>query len=391
MRPRCAIFILGAGFSRPAGLPLAPELWQEVRNRAERISGRADKFKEDLETYLRYRSDCDGLTLAVDDVDFEDFLGFLDVEFYLDLRGSDTWSEDGNETQVMVKTLIAQVLTERTPSTAAIPQLYLKFAEGLEPQDTVVTFNYDILLERALTLIGRPFRLFPRRYKSVGRGTAEVDDSGKEVKILKLHGSIDWFDKKRYRKLEEMRASHGFGSPEDPIFNNRENIQVEAIVDGPRLPDDPLREMHRVLNVETLYRDPPIFEAAPWLLNPSSMKLLFANPVRDFWGDAGRDGLANLGMAIIGYSLPSHDDYARQVLYRLVRNYQAPHWQEISGHTKPPLVLIDLRPEPEREKLKQRYRFVNWAKSQCRFDGFNEEVLPLLFPQLERHRCPDPH
>jgi hypothetical protein len=379
MRHRCAIFILGAGFSAPAGLPLAPELWKEVRRRAEGMSGRAEKFTDDLEAYLKFLRDCEGRTLTADEVDFEEFLGFLDIEFYLNIRGSDTWSDDGNETQVMIKTLIAQILVERTPPTAEMQQLYRKFAEGLQPHDTVVTFNYDILLERALTLVGKPFRLFPKRYKSVDRGSAEVDYSDDDVRILKLHGSVDWFDKRRYTRLEEIRSSQGFGKPSDPIFG-RQNVHVLPLVEGPRFPEDPLREMHRVLDIEAVYRDPPMFVAAPWLLNPSAMKLLYSAPVKEFWGEISRDRLANPAMVIIGYSLPPHDDYARQVMYRLVRNYQSPHWNEVSGRRKKPLVFIDSRQtEVLQNQLKSRYRFVEWSKTQCCFNGFNEDVLPILF------------
>ena len=75
-----------------------------------------------------FRRDCDGLGIPVDQIDFEEFLGFLDIEFFLGLRGSDTGSEDGNETQVLIKTLIAEILTELTPQPERIPELYVQFA-----------------------------------------------------------------------------------------------------------------------------------------------------------------------------------------------------------------------------------------------------------------------
>ena len=192
---RFRIFILGAGFSKHAGLPLGPELWQEIRSRAHLLPGRAAKFQSDLESYIDYRRDCDGCELTPDDVDFEDFCGFLDIEHFLGLRGSDTWSDDGNEGTIVIKTLIGQILAEITPSSAAIPELYKEFAERLEPDDYLLTFNYDNLLESALDAIGKPYRLFSDRYTEVGEYGATVDGSFEEVTILKLHGSIDWFDR----------------------------------------------------------------------------------------------------------------------------------------------------------------------------------------------------
>ncbi|MGA8028708.1 MAG: hypothetical protein WB992_16305, partial [Bryobacteraceae bacterium] len=64
-----AVYILGAGFSKPAGLPLAWELWEEVRRRALSLSGRGGFFRDDLEAYVEYRRKCDGTNLTLEQVD----------------------------------------------------------------------------------------------------------------------------------------------------------------------------------------------------------------------------------------------------------------------------------------------------------------------------------
>ncbi len=111
------------------------------------MTGRASQFNDDLKKYIRFRNECDGTRLREEAVDFEEFMACLDVEHYLGLRRPDTWSEDGNETQVIVKTLIGQILTECTPARNDLPQVYLRFAELLKPDDLVLTFNYDTVLE----------------------------------------------------------------------------------------------------------------------------------------------------------------------------------------------------------------------------------------------------
>lgn len=111
--PKCSLYILGAGFSRAAGLPLGKELWAELLRRGLSMGGRASKFRRDLEYYINFKWHCDGQKLTLETVDFEDFLGFLDVEHYLGLRGSDAWSTDGNEGQIVTKILLGQILTER--------------------------------------------------------------------------------------------------------------------------------------------------------------------------------------------------------------------------------------------------------------------------------------
>ena len=50
-------FILGAGFSRPAGLPVARELWAEVYRR------QGENIAPDLRHYARFREKCDGVTV----------------------------------------------------------------------------------------------------------------------------------------------------------------------------------------------------------------------------------------------------------------------------------------------------------------------------------------
>lgn len=373
------IIFLGAGFSRPAGLPLGGELWPETLRRATRYGGRAGKFSDDLAYYRKFRLDCDGLDIPEAEVDLEEFLGFLDIEFFLRLRGSDTWSDDGNESQVLIKTLIGQILTERTPAIQDVPTAYIEFAKRLQSDDLVITFNYDILLERALARVGKPFRLFPSRYSSVGEYGATVDTSREEVIVLKVHGSVDWFDRKQYASFEAKRMKQGIETAtRHPIFGI-EGMHTSPITDGPRFSDDPLSDMHRLREIERWYANPPLFRATPFLLNPSATKVIYS--LKDFWNGLGRAGALNRGMAIIGFSLPKHDEYARQILYQIVLNYQQFEWEEeVLGFRKEPLVVVDYRPDEEsRAAFMKRYAFIDPHKATFHFDGFNEAAIPKIF------------
>jgi len=376
------IIILGAGFSKPAGLPIANELWQQILARTGTLWGRASKFNADLDDYISYRRDCDGVELTRDSVDFEEFLGFLDIEHYLGLRGSDTWSTDGNEGQVVVKTMIGEILAECMPSPDAIPELYLEFARRLQPHDYVLTFNYDVLLERALDAVGKPYRLFPHRYKSIGRTANIIDSSKDEVTVLKLHGSIDWFDKSDYLEMEQdFRKQGATISPTHPVFNSNIDWGIRHLLDGPRSPRDPLLNMHRVANIEVLYRRQILFLATPWILTPSTNKVIYASPLSEFWDGLGRSGGTNFGMAIIGYSLPRHDHYARQAIYSLVTNYQQANWgKDFFGLRKTPLVLVDCRPSADSvAEYRDNYRFVDYEKATLCLNGFDAAAIDKVF------------
>jgi SIR2-like protein len=380
---KSALYILGAGFSAAAGLPLADNLWKEVCRRALPMTGRAEKFREDLDDYLKFKERTEGVRLRREDINFEEFLGFLDIEHYLGLRGSDTWSEDGNESQVMVKTLIGQILTEHMPSPDAIPSLYLRFAEKLQPWDRILTFNYDILLERACERIGKPYRLAPMRYTSVSGSSGAIDNSClDEVVILKMHGSIDWFDRKHYRSQQQWAQNNGHPGyvPDDPIFNSRRNLRTVPMVAGARFDDDPLREMHRVIDIERLYANPPLFLATPTLIAPSTAKVVYGTQMGEYWSGKAHDGGHGFRMVIIGYSLPDHDDYARQVIYRLVTNYQhIPAERVDSRRQKEPLIIVDLcKTQAQKDALRARYRFIDWAKARAYFEGFDDSVIGAL-------------
>ena len=327
--------------------------------------------------------------LSPDNVQFEEFIAYLDVEHYLGLRGSGTWSQDGNETQVLVKTLIGEILTERTPEVKDIPKLYLDFAQLLKPSDVVLTFNYDVLLERALDAAEVAYRLFPSRYQSVGEGQAEVDDSKDEVVVLKMHGSVNWFDRTQYDDIERGRRERGLlPGHGHPVFDKAQELGAKPLTDGPRRSSDPLQQVYRVADTAKLYKSAPLFLATPVLLNPSPLKLVYSSIFQEFWNGLGSDGGLNFAMTIIGFSMPAQDEYLRQVMHRLVTNYQTKHWDDgFLGYRKSPLVMIDYRADqPNRQNLLDRYRFIDLSKAITFWDGWNEEALSTLRTAIEADR-----
>ena len=279
MFPKFRLIILGAGFSRPAGFPLAIDLWKEIREVAAntRPDHRAHKFNHDLQHYIEFRKDTDGCVLTPETVDFEDFMRFLDVEHYLGLRGGDTWSKDGNEGTIVTKFLIGSILARYVNEREDVPELYLEFARRLDPYDIVITFNYDTLLELALDAIGKSYRLFPNRYESVNEFSGTVDSSRDqdEVVILKVHGSIDWFDRSWFEERIALHERMETPPPKDIIFSDGAALGLERLVDGPRFDTDPLKSVYRAKNLKALYDKDLLFSATPRLLPPSTAKLLY--------------------------------------------------------------------------------------------------------------------
>lgn len=381
---RYQIIFLGAGFSVPAGLPLANELWKKIREEADDFSDsqRAGKFIRDLEDYVTFRLEAYGEKITVDDVDFEDFMQFLDVEHFLGLRGSDTWGPEGNEGTVITKYLIGKVLADHCNAIGQLPKIYLDFAKRLQPGDTIISFNYDTLVERALEEIGKPYRLYPYRFQSVGKSSNVVDSSyDDEIVLLKMHGSIDWFDRSFSLNSKELRDSLGLGIPHYSIFSKAQEYGLEKIVVGPRADNDPTDNLFRAKNLRAIYADGPLYFEPPKLLTPSVTKLLYSNTMHDFWNGMSKAGHLNFGMSIVGFSLPLHDNYLRQILYRVVTNYQSSYWENGQlGRKKTPLVLVDFFRDPEAEaRYKEKYKFVNWKRARLVGNGFNEYALDQIF------------
>lgn len=385
--PGFRIFVLGAGFSRPAGLPLATELFSEVRNRIEQHHGRDTKFQRDLENYIEYRTACDGTYLQKEAIDLEEFMSFLDIEHFLELRGSKTWSQEGNESQLMVRKAIGEVIHGRTPPADCLPDSYYRFAERLSTHDTVLTFNYDILLERALEHVGKPYRLFPNRFKSIGKTANIVDPDVDEVVLLKLHGSVDWFNDRQYLELKASLEEHGANHlPIHSVFDNPERYGLQPIIDGPRSPEDPLRHIHRVRDADTYYARDNGFNA-PFILSPSHVKFVYSEPLLSFWSGMGRAGGYNLGISVVGFSLPKHDEYIRVGLYQMISNYQQSWWNEkmLGSMLKDNVRIVDFRHnENGIAELKSRYNFVDATKADYFLDGFGNDAIEFLFSQSRK-------
>lgn len=112
------------------------------------------------------------------------------------------------------------------------------------------------------------------------------------------------------------------------------------------------------------------------------MKILYAEKMRDFWYGLDRGGSLNFGIAIIGYSLPTQDEYARQVIYTLAKNYQETDgWEnEVFGQRKSPLVIVDHCPDNDRlQQCKDRYGFVDWNRATLYTEGFNHKAIDIMF------------
>ncbi len=203
------VFVLGAGASAFAGYPLGLELWQFLRHSESLDIGdkeRRSAVMEALEPVLqKYSPDgCDRL-------DLEKVFTLLDLAHLgtspLELRVSD-WPLKKRQIMGMIAATLqwhqygfqAEVLDGRQASTLEGPQPFglglnrksvlstvEKWVGMLQPGDTIVSFNWDILHESLLWCSHK-------WHHADGYGFLARDaprDTHSPITILKLHGSVN--------------------------------------------------------------------------------------------------------------------------------------------------------------------------------------------------------
>lgn len=381
--PGFRIFILGAGFSKPAGLPLASELYPLVRKHIIDRHGNDTKFTRDVQGYLDYSVACGYSGQSEDNLDLEKLMSYLDIEHYLGFRGSKTWSLEGNESQLMIRKAIGHVIHSRTPLPDAIPDTYLRFAEALSVHDTVLTLNYDLVLENALSAVGKPYRRYPNRFKTISEHGGTIDSETKEVVLLKLHGSVDWFDDRQYLELTNSLRRQGIESNSlSSVFDNPSRYDCRPLVDGPLHVGDALKHLHSIRCLDDYYFGDGGFNA-PFLLSPSHVKFVYAEPILSFWHGIGRSGGSNLGVSVIGFSLPQHDEYIRIGLYQMLSNYGS-WWDSpmFDSELKDYARFVDYRPTAElQDEYMRRFQFSSPERSKFHFNGFGVDAIDFLFNQ----------
>jgi hypothetical protein len=197
------VWVLGAGFSKPSGLPLAKELLDHI------LDARKLREHEDLTAWLSSLQErlkwlegrqTSAITSPLNIEQVFD-IALFDVETHR-LRqhlvsvgrydGDTPWSDSediGCWLSYLEEDLI-DVIQDKDIQADLTP--IERWAGMLQPNDSVLTFNYDTLVERALSRIGTACNHGMKRSSDV------------EIAVYKLHGSIDWIVAHRSESFEKL-------------------------------------------------------------------------------------------------------------------------------------------------------------------------------------------
>ena len=271
------VFVLGAGFSAGAGVPLTAELltksMRKFANECPDLFARVDDYAKD--SVADTTSDPDYSA-----IDFSDLCTFLE---YVELReygGGGRWRDSGSREKLALRFYLAKTLVEHTPLPRDLPEVYVAFASELHEGDIIISFNWDPLLETSLDRLGKPY-------------TYNFDER-ESIKLCKFHGSVNW-------KLGEPENLHG------PV--NTLGWQSLNFANG--IMETEIYATRELLRYDTWGRYQPLGEVEPFLVLPGYGKAFDVRSNAVMWYKPDLAFTATHDVYIIGLSLAPDDFFIR--------------------------------------------------------------------------------
>jgi hypothetical protein len=288
-------YVFGAGASVHASYPLASKLWTSVEELVrrepafDRIYGSViDKVHELFDTSKPFE-----ILLT----DLDELISHTSDQSLVSLR---------NSVQLMVYDYFNRI--RGNPA-----ELYRVFAHDiLTPQDTVITFNYEVALDRELCKSGKWNVLTGYGFvldQPYGSAT-DQSPAGPSCRLLKLHGSTNWI-------AQVLGGLQGAGAVnlDEPLLGKRPVIPTPEMI---HLGTDLVDQRFRMGTGFT-----------PSLIMPAANKKFFTETSfdprewEDFWDSLWHQAKEAISSSdevhIIGYSLPEYDNRAKDLLLGTMR------------------------------------------------------------------------
>lgn len=337
------VYVLGAGFSAPLGLPLTSRLLQLAHSVAATKPwygeggkpfprGQADWLLEELQWYFpTEKIDHEGIERgdSPPGFDIERFLSYVAATSAFQFKTGERWNEHGDKFTAFLKSWLAEaIVSHQARAMRDVPPYFRNFVRSL-PGSLVLTFNWDTILESILDQEGIPYAFdLPSTIKN-----------GK-VPIVKLHGSVDWLSSPA---TEQIKPWMKF----EPLSKSFEGCC--------RASGDLLSYYGNFLT--------------PWIVMPSYDKISQVLALGDLWQIPWMYLQDDLQINVIGFSMRPDDFHSRAFLYP----------QLVQGSRTGSLTVnvVDLAADDrQREQVANRFNGVE----NCKFyyDGFSADAIAFL-------------
>ena len=311
-KPQRRVMIFGAGVSASCGIAVAKDILREaISHLGQKDSVEADRVHKLLKyLYPGFQRP------ALNYPNIEDFLNLLEMaklfnsEEFLE---SSLWPKEKlDEVEHLTLKAVTDYIWERMRGLEGMGAMRSFVRNFVRANDTFITFNWDLTLERALwdDSDGMAFWY-----------TYPPSSSEPSVTLLKPHGSIDWFEKLRFPKGKIKRGI------------------VQSL-------DDKVAVFTR-FNFADI---PKMADSTPVIVPPVSTKEFSYEVLRRTWVHVYRAVSNATHLSILGYSLPKEDQFARLVLGRALRSNRL----KVERKQKRPLHVQVINPDEGTEMTFRR-------------------------------------
>jgi hypothetical protein len=283
------VYFVGAGFSKALGLPNTAELLTEVHQLSEGSShwGVSRNMPERLRRAYRYFYPAQGKNFQPPVGDF-----FMVLATYEAIAARGLPQGFSDHTLLSdLRFAIANILSTRTKAVdKELGSTHEFLDEAIQPNNVIITSNWDFLLERAAQRRGVPFRL--RWY-----------DDESAVTILKLHGSADWTAKEKAKKAWSTDNYYRLKDLVNSGTSRHDSIAGK-----------PIARSHAIENWSRAYQTIKGATYDPYMITMARGKSEQLDVLMNVWSDAYNVLSRARELDVVGYSMPEDDTEIRTLL-----------------------------------------------------------------------------
>jgi len=300
------VYILGAGTSFHTGAPLLRDFLVTARFLLESKPDLV--YKDSFHRVFEWINQLRGAAYYIDlDLDNIEHL-FSIAEMKKQLGESDGDEIYSDLRYVILETLDTCQVEWRGDYYQPDPT-YLNFIEKLSElnesrekinlntqfdQDTVITFNYDVMLDYA----------FYSRSIETDYGLEEIQSSPNSFKVLKLHGSLNW------GRCKECDGEIQIVTP-TPTTGEGITSSHPLMQDGTK---KPFQMVTRVMKETPCNKCKKKNVLEPEIIPPTWSKYVTKTPLPPVWRTAVREIQTAFQIVVIGYSMPLTDTFFQYLL-----------------------------------------------------------------------------
>ncbi len=295
------VFILGAGASCEAGAPTMQTFLDTAEDLYRHESITDPIVMADFELMLKglYELRIVHSHVQFDRQNFESVFAAFEMAKLIGKLGSIGLKEI-NRLPTAMKNVISTTLEKsisfsRGSQGLLTPKPYNVFAKLIEEitknsgslpnQVSLITFNYDICLDWMLSSHG-----LQHEY------CLEKEYNDKQIKLLKLHGSLNWTYCSECEKVIPWNMNDFFNSQKNSLMIERDTVFLDVS-----------SRLHSFSHCNTVVASEPIIVPPTW------NKAQYQNQLSKVWSTAASELSDADYIVVIGYSLPKADHFFRDL------------------------------------------------------------------------------